>query len=88
MMNSEKLIPQMQKNIMKCHVCGSGLESVETDLPFKVSELGIIIIKDLPVLQCGNCREYLIDDKVMAQVEKILEQGGDAVELEVVRFAA
>lgn len=73
---------------MKCHVCGSHLERVTTDLPFKVSERGIVIIKDLPVLQCENCREYLIEDPVMERVEKILEQGGDALELEVVRFAA
>lgn len=73
---------------MKCHVCGSRLEHATTDLPFKVSDHGIVIIKDLPVLQCENCREYLIEDPVMERVEKILEQGGDALELEVVRFAA
>ncbi len=39
---------------MKCHVCGFGLVSLTTDLPFKVSEMTIVILRGLPVLQCGN----------------------------------
>ncbi|MBF0143003.1 MAG: hypothetical protein HQL59_06040 [Magnetococcales bacterium] len=47
-----------------------------------------MIVKNLPVAQCGNCREYLIEDTVMARVESILERIGPAAELEVVRYAA
>ena len=32
---------------MKCHVCGSKLAPLVTDLPFKVSEKTIVILKDL-----------------------------------------
>ncbi|MGO9567088.1 MAG: YgiT-type zinc finger protein [Desulfomonilaceae bacterium] len=42
---------------MKCHVCGSSLKLLITDLPFKVSETTIVILKGLPVLQCDNCSE-------------------------------
>ena len=37
---------------MKCRVCGSTLESTITDLPFKVTERTIVILKSLPVAQC------------------------------------
>jgi len=73
---------------MKCHVCGSKLEPLITDLPFKISDETIVILKSLPVLQCENCSEYLLDDPVMAGVEKILEKVNVAAELEIIRYAA
>jgi YgiT-type zinc finger domain-containing protein len=59
-----------------------------TDLPFKVSEATIVILKGLPVLQCDNCSEYMIDDSVMSRVEEILQHIDTAAELEIVHFAA
>ena len=50
---------------MICHNCGEKLEKVITDLPFKIDRNSIIIIKQLPILQCQNCNEYLIEDPVM-----------------------
>lgn len=73
---------------MKCHICGSGLKAIDTDLPFKVSETAIVILKQMPVLQCKNCQEYLIDDKVLEKVEKLLDGASKNAELEVVPFAA
>jgi YgiT-type zinc finger domain-containing protein len=73
---------------MKCHVCGSRLEPVVTDLPFKVSETTIVILKGLPVWQCDNCTEYFLDDSVMTRVEEILGRVDTAAELEIIRFAA
>lgn len=73
---------------MKCHVCGGAMNPICTDLPFKVSGKTIVILKDLPVLQCGNCQEFLIEDPIMERVEEILEKVDMASELEVVRFAA
>ena len=64
------------------------MRPVRTDLPFKVSDRTIVILKDLPVLQCGNCGEYLIEDPIMERVEGILERVNSESELEVVRFAA
>lgn len=74
--------------MMKCTMCGSQLKSARTDLPFKVTDTTIVILKGLPVLQCGNCSEYLIEDKVFDRVEKILAEVDSAAELEVIRYAA
>lgn len=73
---------------MKCHMCGSMMQAVITDLPFKLGEKTIVILKDLPVMQCERCSEYLLDDPVMERVEDILAKVDAAAELEVVRFAA
>jgi YgiT-type zinc finger domain-containing protein len=73
---------------MKCGVCGSKLTHLITDLPFKVSETSIVILKGLPVLQCDNCREYLLDDLVMGRVEEILQKADAEAELEIIRYAA
>jgi YgiT-type zinc finger domain-containing protein len=40
---------------MKCAVCGGQLQPVHSDLPFKVSEQTIVILKHLAVWQCENC---------------------------------
>lgn len=73
---------------MKCHLCGADMHPLKTDLPFKVSERAIVIIKALPVLQCCNCHEYLIEDHAMQKVENILRKVGQEAELEVVNYAA
>ena len=73
---------------MKCHVCGSEMRSIVTDLPFKVTDSTIVVLKDLPVFQCSNCKGYLLDGPVMKRVEKILEKADIAAELEVIRYAA
>jgi YgiT-type zinc finger domain-containing protein len=57
---------------MNCHICGAEIKPVVTDLPFKLSDKRIVIIKDLPVLQCTNCREYLIEAPVMLRVDDLL----------------
>ncbi len=73
---------------MKCHRCGAVMEHVGTDLPFKVRENSIVIIKDLPVWQCGNCSEYLIEDEVMAKVDILLGRVDASVEVEILKYAA
>jgi hypothetical protein len=61
---------------------------MRTDLPFKLGETSIVIVKSLPVLACENCPEYLIEDEVLRQVDKILARVDRSTELEVTRFAA
>ena len=73
---------------MNCHQCGSQMQSVTTTLPFKVSETSIAVVKAVPVVQCENCREYLLEDTVMARVDEILSAMDETSELEVIRFAA
>ena len=74
--------------VMKCHVCGAKLESVVTDMPFKVTNKKIVIVEDLPIHQCSQCREFLLDDFVMERVETILEAVDTASKLEIVEYAA
>jgi YgiT-type zinc finger domain-containing protein len=73
---------------MRCGVCGAQLTRTRTDLPFKVRDTGIVILKGLPVLQCTHCPQYLIEDAVLAQVDQILARVTDGTELEIVRYAA
>ena len=73
---------------MKCRVCGSILHATTTDLPFKVSDRTIVILKHLPVAQCDGCSEYLIADAVFARVEELLSRADTSAELEVIQFAA
>jgi YgiT-type zinc finger domain-containing protein len=69
-------------------MCGSTLHPKITDLPFKVSDRTIVILKRLPVAQCEGCSEYLIADPVFARVEELLSQVNTSVELEIIQFAA
>ncbi len=73
---------------MKCHVCGSKMQQTVTTLPFKANPSTIVIMKELPVHQCDNCSEYLLDDPVLARVEAIVENVDSAAELEIIRYAA
>lgn len=73
---------------MKCSVCGTMLNSLVTDLPLKISNQTIVILKGLPVFQCDNCGEYVLDDSVMSRVDDILQKVDAAAELEIIRYAA
>lgn len=73
---------------MRCRVCGSKLHATRTDLPFKVTERTIVILKQLPVMQCDRCSEYSIEDTVFARVENLLQTADKSAELEIIPFAA
>ena len=73
---------------MKCAVCGGDLRTTTTDLPFKVSDTSIVILRGLPVIQCPRCPEYLIEDEVLRRVDEILAKVEGGTELEIVRYAA
>lgn len=73
---------------MRCTVCGADLRTTNTDLPFKVSDTAIVILKSLPVVQCVKCPEYLIEDEVLRRVDEILMRVDGGTELEIIRYAA
>ena len=73
---------------MKCRVCAGLLEARVTDLPFKVGDSSIVILKALPVLQCGQCGETELEHATMVKVEALLDRADRTAELEVIRFAA
>lgn len=73
---------------MTCHTCGGSMTERLTDLPFKVGDQSIVIVKGLPVIQCSACNDYLIADRAMAEVERLLGAADRAAELEILRYAA
>jgi YgiT-type zinc finger domain-containing protein len=64
------------------------MEHINTDIPFKIQSNSIVIIKKLPVWQCGNCDEYLIEDNVMKKVDDLLSKIDSKVEVEILSYAA
>ena len=73
---------------MQCTVCGAALRPTTSDLPFKVREHTIVIVKNLPVLECTNCVQYLIADREFSRVEQMLTHVNGAAELEILRYVA
>lgn len=73
---------------MKCTICGAELRTGTTDLPFKVSDTAIVILKSLPIIQCAKCPEYFIEDGVLQRVDEILAGVEGGTELEIIRYAA
>ena len=73
---------------MKCRICGGTLDPRVTDLPFKVSDTSIVIVKSLPVLQCNQCGDTELEQATMLSVEELLGRVNRSSELEVIRFAA
>ena len=47
-----------------------------------------VILKNLPVLQCGHCGECATEDPIMEKVETLLSRVDQAAELKIVRLAA
>ena len=64
------------------------MEPQVTDMPFRLSDRTIMILKDLPVFQCENCVESAIEDPVMERVDSLLEKVDQAAVLEIVQFVA
>ena len=57
---------------MRCNVCGAEMRSTKSDLPLKMTEQTIVILKSRPILHCENCAQYLIEDAVLGRIDKIL----------------
>ena len=59
---------------MRCHACGGHMTAIVPDMPFKLDGTRIVIIKNLPVPQCGECGEHAFTDEVMSKIEVALAQ--------------
>jgi YgiT-type zinc finger domain-containing protein len=64
------------------------LERRVTDLPFKIGDSSIVILKALPVLQCEQCGDTELEQATMVRVDQLLAGVDRSAELEVIRFAA
>ena len=56
------------------------------DLPFRLGDSAIMIVKSLPALECDQCGDTELENQVMTQVDRLLAK--DEPPSEVVRFAA
>lgn len=73
---------------MRCRLCGGTLESRVTDLPFKLGDTTIVVVRALPVLQCGQCGETELEDDAMRRVDQLMAGVDKSAELEIIRYAA
>lgn len=73
---------------MRCRICGGAMEKRVTDLPFKINDTSIVIVRALPVLQCRQCGETELENSTMLQVDRLLTAVDRSAELEVIRYAA
>jgi YgiT-type zinc finger domain-containing protein len=62
------------------------MDRTRTNLPFKISEARIVVVRALPVFQCQRCPEYGLEDPTLERVDEILRQADVRAELEIVRF--
>ena len=63
------------------------MEHRVTDVPFKIGDSSIVVVKALPVLECRQCGEIEMEDETMRRVDQVLAAVDTSSELEVVRFA-
>jgi hypothetical protein len=64
------------------------MKPIKTDLPFKISQASIAIVRGLPVFQCECCTEYLLEDSVTERVKEILTNVDATAEPEIIKYAA
>jgi len=73
---------------MRCRICGGLLEPRVTDLPFKIGDSRIVILRSLPVRQCRQCRDTELEQATMLRVDELFAAADGSAELEVIRYAA
>ena len=73
---------------MRCRICGGLLEPRVTDLPFKIGDSSIVILRSLPVFQCRQCGDTELEQVTMTRVDQLLAAADESAELKIVRYAA
>ena len=73
---------------MKCHVCGTPMKRVVSDLPFRVNRSVMIILRDLPLMQCSECGAYAFEESVMERVHEIVQKLHSPSHLDAVLYPA
>jgi hypothetical protein len=57
-------------------------------LLFKIGDTAIVIVRSLPLFQCGQCGETELDNTAMSRVDQLVARVDRSAELEVIRYAA
>jgi YgiT-type zinc finger domain-containing protein len=73
---------------MRCRICGGLLEPRVTDLPFKIGDSSIVILRSLPVLQCRQCGDTELEQVTMSRVDQFLAAVDESAELKVILYVA
>lgn len=58
---------------MKCPLCKGKMKKGKTTLPFEMGKEGMIVIKDVPALVCGQCGDAFVEMEVAKQVEQLIQ---------------
>jgi YgiT-type zinc finger domain-containing protein len=64
------------------------MKSIVTDLPFRVDRSVMIILRDLPLLECSKCGAHALEEEVMERVHEIVGRLRSPSHLEAVLYAA
>ena len=51
------------------------------ELPFKVGDTNIVIVRSLPVFQCSQCGDTELDNDTMRRVDEVLSRIDPSSEL-------
>jgi len=61
---------------------------VVSDLPFRVDRSVMIILRELPLIECRECSAYAFEERVMERVQEIVQRLKSPSHLEAVLYAA
>jgi len=64
------------------------MKRVVTDLPFRVNRSVMIILRDLPLMQCIECGAYAFEERIMERVHEIVQRLKSPSHLDAVLYAA
>ena len=70
-----------------CPLCGGKKKSGKSTFTVNLGE-GILVVRDVPALVCGQCGEDWIEDKIASRLEKITNEARKKhLQVEVAAFA-
>jgi len=72
---------------MKCRSCAGLLEPRVTDLPFKIGDNSLAILRSLPVLECRECGCTELEPATKARVDRILAEVDESAGVAIIRYS-
>ena len=74
---------------MKCVICKQGQTQPGLTTVTVERDKTTVIVKEVPADICENCGEYFLNEDVLGNIEKLINQAvQQGVEFEVLRYAA
>lgn len=70
-----------------CPLCGGNKKAGKTTFTVNLGE-GILVVRDVPALVCGQCGENWIEDKAASRLEKLADDARKKhLQVEVAAFS-